>query len=302
MANISSWLTAFRLHTLPLALSTIIMGSALAYDSGSYNGMVSLWAGLTTIFLQILSNLANDYGDAASGVDNAERLGPKRGLQSGAITKDQMKKAISLFIVLSLLSGILLIMAGTKGLRISYGLILFTIGLGAIAAAMKYTMGRNPYGYSGYGDIFVFLFFGLVGVMGTYFLHTHSLTTIIILPAIAMGCLSAGVLNLNNLRDRDNDAASGKHTLVVKLGLKNAKRYHAILLITAMVAMITFSILSGGGLKYWLYLPSFIGISRSIAVVFRNEDPKALYPELKNLALNTLSLSLMVGVGALMTV
>ncbi|KXK18776.1 MAG: 1,4-dihydroxy-2-naphthoate octaprenyltransferase [Candidatus Parvibacillus calidus] len=263
--------------------------------------MVTLWACLTTVFLQILSNLANDYGDTASGVDNADRIGPKRGLQSGDITKGQMKKAIYSFIALSLISGILLIMNGTRELRITYGLILFIIGIGAIAAAMKYTMGKNPYGYSGYGDIFVFLFFGLVGVLGTYFLHTHNLVSIIVLPAIAMGCLSAGVLNLNNLRDRDNDAASGKHTLVVKLGLKNAKRYHAILLITAMLAMIAFSILSGGGLKYWLYLPSFIGIIRSIVVVFRNEDPVALYPELKNLALNTLSLSLMVGVGALLT-
>ncbi len=300
MASTSTWLTAFRLNTLPLSLSTVILGSFLAAYQHQFNGVVMLVAIITTLFLQILSNLANDYGDAESGVDNPDRLGPKRGLQSGAISKESMKKAIVIFILLSLISGIYLIIEGTKGIAFSNGVILFFIGIAAIIAALKYTMGENPYGYSGLGDLFVFIFFGCVGVLGTYFLHTHQLPFKEFLPAISMGCFSTGVLNLNNLRDRVNDAAYNKRTIVVKLGLQNAKYYHAILLTVGMLSAIIFTAITPASIWKWLYLIAFVGIIRSIVIVMKNEAPKALEPELKKLALSTLLFSILFGSGLLL--
>lgn len=297
MASVSAWVESFRLHTLPLSLSTIILGSLLAAYHHEFQWSVFVWAILTTLFLQILSNLANDYGDAEKGVDNEDRLGPKRGLQAGAISIKQMRQAIIVFVILSLVSGIFLIIDGTKGLELSYGLVLFVIGIGAIVAAMKYTMGKNPYGYSGFGDVFVFIFFGLVGVLGSYFLHTHTLSASEVLPAISIGCFSAGVLNLNNLRDRENDKVHGKHTLVVRLGLKKAKHYHAVLLIVGMATAVAYSLLNTATIWAWIYLFSFIGIIKSIVVVQRNEDPKELYPELKRLSLSALAFAVLFGLG-----
>ena len=218
MSTTKNWLVAFRLRTLPLALSSIILGSMLAYADGIFSWPVAILAVTTTLFLQILSNLANDYGDSVSGVDNEHRVGPSRSVQGGAITASQMRRAVFLFAFLSLASGIGLIIVGTRGLQLESTLIYLVLGLGAIAAAIKYTVGKNPYGYQGLGDLFVFIFFGLVGVCGTYYLHTHQLPWDILLPAASVGLLSVAVLNLNNLRDRESDAASGKRTLVVKLG------------------------------------------------------------------------------------
>lgn len=297
MASVSAWLVAFRLRTLPLALSTIILGSFLAAFHHHFNWKVLLWAALTTLFLQILSNLANDYGDTVNGVDNQERKGPKRSLQSGLITLKQMKSSIILFILLSLVSGILLIKEGTKDLQLSYGLLFFVLGIAAILAALKYTMGKNPYGYAGLGDTAVFLFFGLLGVMGTYFLHTHNIGIPELLPAVSIGCFSTGVLNLNNLRDRHNDKAFGKHTLVVKLGVQKANVYHAVLLIVGMISALLYSLQSGASGWQWIYLVSFTGIIRSIMVVFKNDEPTSLDPELKKLALSTLLFSILFGVG-----
>lgn len=299
MASASAWIESFRLHTLPLSLSTIIMGSFLAAFHHQFHWSIFILAALTTLFLQTVSNLANDYGDAKKGVDNDQRIGPKRGLQAGDITPEQMRNAIILFITLSIAMGILLIIVGMKGMKFSYGFIFFIIGIAAIIAAMKYTIGKNPYGYQGFGDFFVFLFFGLVGVMGTYFLHTHSLPAKEFLPAVSMGCFSAGVLNLNNLRDRENDARHGKHTLVVKLGLQNAKTYHTALLATGALTAIVYSFLTNASPFKWIYLLSFAGIIKSIIVVQRNTRPAELYPELKRLALSTLAFAILFGVGLL---
>ncbi|HRP88566.1 MAG TPA: 1,4-dihydroxy-2-naphthoate polyprenyltransferase [Edaphocola sp.] len=297
MASISAWLVSFRLRTLPLSLSTIILGSFLAASKDNFHWSIFLMAVLTTLFLQILSNLANDYGDTVSGVDNLERVGPQRSLQSGAITKSQMKRAIIGFTILSLASGIGLIIVGTQGMKISFGIIYFLLGISAIIAAMKYTMGRNPYGYSGLGDVFVFIFFGIVGVMGTYFLHTHQLSSLELLPAFTIGCFSTGVLNLNNLRDRKNDEAFGKRTIVVKLGLKNAKIYHAILLGSGIIFSIIYTLYTQTSIFNWIYLIAFIGIIRSIIVVFKVESPELLDPELKKLAISTLLFSVLFGWG-----
>lgn len=300
MASVSAWLITFRLRTLPLALSTVILGSLLAAFHYRFNRSVFIWAILTTLFLQILSNLANDYGDAVHGVDNQGRTGPKRSLQAGLITLRQMQIMIIVFILLSLISGIFLIIEGTQNMQLSYGLFFFVLGIAAIIAALKYTMGKNPYGYAGLGDIAVFIFFGLVGVVGTYYLHTHQLTIAELLPAVSIGCFSTGVLNLNNMRDRQNDEASGKHTLVVKLGIQKARVYHAALLITGMLAAIAYSVQSGAPLWQWIYIISFAGIIRSIVVVFNNKDTALLDPELKYLALSTLLFAILFGAGLIL--
>ncbi len=299
MPSISAWLVSFRLRTLPLALSTIILGSFLAAFQENFHWTVFILAALTTLFLQILSNLANDYGDAVHGVDNGERVGPKRSLQAGTISLLQMRNAIILFVVLSLLSGILLLTEGAGGLKLSSGLFMFVVGIAAIGAALKYTIGKNPYGYAGLGDIAVFLFFGIVGVMGSNFLHTHRLALLTILPAMSIGFFSTGVLNLNNLRDKDNDAACGKRTLVVQLGVSSAKRYHTFLLISGMASAMIFSFLIEAGNWKWIYLLSYPLFFRSIYVVIKNKDTSLLDPQLRVLAMSTLLFSILFGVGLL---
>lgn len=299
MPSISAWLVSFRLRTLPLALSTIILGSFLAAFQENFHWTVFILAALTTLFLQILSNLANDYGDAVHGVDNGGRVGPKRSLQAGTISLLQMRNAIILFVVLSLLSGILLLTEGAGGLKLSSGLFMFVVGIAAIGAALKYTIGKNPYGYAGLGDIAVFLFFGIVGVMGSNFLHTHQLALLTILPAMSIGFFSTGVLNLNNLRDKDNDAACGKRTLVVQLGVTSAKRYHTFLLISGMASAMIFSFLIEAGNWKWIYLLSYPLFFRSIYVVIKNKDTSLLDPELRVLAMSTLLFSILFGVGLL---
>lgn len=297
MATAKDWIVTFRLRTLPLSLSTIILGSLLAAYKGSFDVQVFIWAILTTLFLQILSNLANDYGDAVHGVDSQGRIGPKRSLQTGAITLREMRRAVILFVVLSLVAGVVLLYFSFRDVQSWSGIWMFLIGLGAIAAALKYTVGKNPYGYAGFGDVFVFIFFGLVGVVGSYFLHVHQVTIAEFLPAASVGFFSTGVLNLNNLRDRDNDAAFGKRTLVVKLGLERAKRYHAALLILGMLTAICYSVFHPAAGWKWIYLLSFPLIIRSILKVLRNNNPVDLEPELKNLSLSTLLFSILFGIG-----
>jgi 1,4-dihydroxy-2-naphthoate octaprenyltransferase len=297
MATVSAWLVSFRLRTLPLSLSAIILGSLLAAYKKSFHWDIFFLAVLTTLFLQILSNLANDYGDTVTGVDNKERVGPQRSLQSGVISLQQMKTAIITFIILSLISGISLIIVALKGLGLTYSLAFFGLGVAAIIAALKYTMGKNPYGYAGLGDVFVFLFFGLTGVMGSYYLHTHVLTYMELLPAIAIGCFSTGVLNLNNLRDSVNDAAFGKQTVVVRLGEKNAKVYHSVLLVAGMISAVVYTYFAeASGLK-WIYIVSFAGIINNMMAVLKSKSPELLDPELKKLAISTLLFSVLFGMG-----
>lgn len=300
MKNLSAWLTSFRLHTLPLALSTVICGSFLAAYQHSFHWKIALGAGLTTLFLQVLSNLANDYGDMKTGVDNKERLGPQRGLQSGSISRKQMKKAIIICIILCLISGVWLIIEAFKNSTSWLTLFFFLLGCGAILAAIKYTMGKNPYGYSGFGDLFVFLFFGLVGVMGTFYLHNQSLSAAEWLPAITMGCFSTGVLNLNNLRDEENDILYNKRTLVVQWGFEKAKKYHIILLITGMLCSLSYVIYLDAGFWKFLILLPYIGILLHAKRVWNNKDRKELNNELRNLSLLTLAFSICLGLGILL--
>lgn len=301
MASISAWLVAFRLRTLPLALSTIILGSFLAAYHQAFRWPVFIGAVFTTLFLQILSNLANDYGDTVHGVDNEERVGPQRGLQAGLISMKSMRNAIIIFVILSLISGIFLIVEALKGLEWNYLIYFFLLGVAAIIAALKYTMGKNPYGYAGRGDIFVFLFFGLVGVMGSYFLYTHQFSLLECLPALSIGFFSTGVLNLNNMRDHENDALHGKHTIVVKMGLEKAKKYHTFLIISGMLTAVIYSFSIPAGLIKWIYLLSFVMMWKRLMIIRKNTEASALDPELKYLALSTLLFSLFFGVGLLVS-
>nr|WP_316934317.1 1,4-dihydroxy-2-naphthoate octaprenyltransferase [Hymenobacter sp. AT01-02] len=221
---------------MPLALASIMAGGFLAASQGQFRAAVVGLAALTTILLQILSNLANDYGDSQNGADSVHREGPQRAVQSGAITPQQMKKGMLVFGVLSLLSGLLLLWValGTAGAWIF--LSFFVLGLSAIWAAVNYTAGSKPYGYAGLGDASVFIFFGMVGVCGTYFLQTRTLPLPILLPAAALGCFATAVLNVNNIRDIRSDKLAGKITIPVRLGPVHARRYHWLLLLVALPA------------------------------------------------------------------
>jgi 1,4-dihydroxy-2-naphthoate octaprenyltransferase len=273
------------------------MGSFLAIDKDSFRMPVLLWAALTTLFLQILSNLANDYGDAISGADNEDRQGPRRMIQSGAITLKQMKRAIALTALLALISGLILIYITLKGEHLYSFLFLF-LGIAAIAAAIRYTIGSNPYGYRGLGDIYVFLFFGLLGTGGTYFLHAGNWYWPILLPASAIGLFSTGVLNLNNLRDLENDRNSGKITIPVMLGKKRATWYHALLIIPGWLAILAWLLFFESRPAAWLIFISLPVYIKNVATALRRNAPSSrLDPELRNLSLGTLLFVILYGAG-----
>lgn len=297
--NIKIWIKAFRLRTLPLAFSSVALGCFIANYDGAFNWKVGLLAALTTLFLQILSNLANDYGDSKHGTDNQKRVGPLRAVQSGIIAPKEMKRVVIVFMVLSLISGLWLIYEGTKGIPIINVVLFLVLGLGAIAAAVKYTIGDHPYGYSGFGDLFVFIFFGLTGVIGTYYLNTHRINWEIFLPASAMGFLSAGVLNLNNMRDRENDEISGKHTLVVKMGIEKAKWYHFFLLLGSVISGLTYMLINYHSPFQLLFLITLPMLWINVVVVFKNTVPQELDPYLRKLAITSLLFSLTFGIGLL---
>ncbi|HEY3429453.1 MAG TPA: 1,4-dihydroxy-2-naphthoate polyprenyltransferase [Cyclobacteriaceae bacterium] len=294
---VKPWIKAFRLRTLPLALSCIAMGGFLAASSGAFRWDVFLLSITTTIFLQILSNLANDYGDSIHGADSAERKGPSRAVQSGAISRAQMKTAIFIFVLLCLASGISL-------LFISFGLnwnaILFFFGLGvlSILAAIAYTVGKKPYGYAGLGDFSVLIFFGLIGVMGSTYLFTKQVSWIQVLPAMSCGFFSMGVLNINNIRDIESDKKAGKYSIPVRIGREKAIVYHWYLILGGIISAITFVLLtyqSPWQLLFVLSVPLFIKNGLSI----QSKPSEQLDPFLKQLALSTLLFVLLFGLGQL---
>lgn len=293
MSNTKAWLQAARLRTLPLSVSGILVGSFYAFSQGYVNWSIVSFALLTTLGLQILSNFANDYGDGVKGTDNENRIGPQRAIQSGAISVKEMKKGIIITSVLTLVSALLLIYISFGKENFAYSVFFFILGLAAIAAAIKYTVGSSAYGYRGLGDIFVFIFFGLVSVLGCYFLFTKQIDSLIILPAIAIGLLSVAVLNLNNMRDQVSDAMSGKNTLVVKMGADKAKIYHYIIIITSLVLMLLFAILYQFKALQYIFLIAYIPFILHLKTVAKNNVPRELDPELKKVALGTFFLSLL---------
>lgn len=294
---INHWIEAARPRTLPLAFSSTLLGSFLAYSDKPFKVSVVILALLTTLFLQILSNLANDYGDSINGMDNEHRVGPKRSVQSGAIAAKSMLLAIIVTSLLTLNSGVLLIAYGFN-FKISAGVIIFfLLGLAALGAAIKYTVGSNPYGYSGFGDLFVYIFFGLTGVLGTYYLHTGTFNYSLLLPASAVGLLSTAVLNLNNMRDIEGDARSGKRTLVVMMGSQKAHWYHLALVAGAWICFLLYTMLTFHSyiqFGYLVMLPFFV---IHLKKVFTTTPPAALDPQLRQLALATFGTVLLFGIG-----
>lgn len=297
MNNIKPWLSAIRLRTLPLSISGIILGSCFAYFNGRFNVLIFVLAILTTICLQILSNLANDYGDGVKGTDNLNRLGPDRAIQTGSITPDQMLEGIKINILLAIVLSFSLIYTSFGQGYFLYSLLFFVLAGASIVAAINYTMGNKAYGYKGLGDIFVFIFFGLVSVIGSYFLYAKQIDHLIILPAIAVGLLSVGVLNLNNMRDIVSDKEAGKITLAVRLGKVNAKKYHVFLVVSAMVITLIYSILYYKSMYNFMFLIAFVPLGIHLKKVINAKTPQDLDPQLKVLALSTFLFSVLLGVG-----
>lgn len=299
MIKFQSWISAARLRTLPLSVSGIIVGTSIAVKQGVFNISIFSLALATTLGLQILSNFANDYGDGIKGTDNEDRVGPQRAIQSGLITHKEMLFGIILTAVITLLLAVLLIYAAFGKENLVHTLLFLLLGIGAIAAAIKYTVGKSAYGYRGLGDLFVFIFFGLVAVYGSYFLYAHQWDWVILLPAISIGLLSIGVLNLNNMRDQIPDKKAGKNTLVVKLGAKKAKNYHYALILGAILCLVLFSVLTLDSFTDFLYLPFLILLILHLKRVVENENPILLDPELKILALSTFAVSVFFALGQL---
>lgn len=273
------------------------MGSALAAGEDKFRWSIFGLAALTTILLQIMSNMANDYGDFVNGKDTAERIGPKRMVQSGEITPKTMLRGIIIIGIFTAISGLTLILVGTAGIDITNILIFGVLGIAAIVAAIKYTVGKNPYGYRGLGDIFVFIFFGLVGVIGTYFLHAQSFSWDLLLPASAMGFLSTGVLNMNNLRDYEADKNANKKTIVVAMGQQKAKFYHLFLVGGAILLAIIYTIINYSSPWQWLFIISFPMLFLNLKTVFSYKNSIELYPELGKLSMGTLLFAISFGVG-----
>lgn len=297
MANFTTWVSAARLRTLPLSISGILVGSSIAVAQDEFNAVIFTLALATTLGLQILSNFANDYGDFVKGTDNEERVGPQRALQSGMITRDEMFWGMIGTAVITFLFALALIFVAFGLKNTFYAIFFLLLGIAAIAAAIKYTVGESAYGYRGMGDIFVFLFFGVVGVYGCYFLYSLDWDWKVLLPAFTIGLLSAGVLNLNNMRDRAADQRAGKHTLAVKMGAENAKKYHYFLILAAFASIILFSALTFTGIDDLLYLLAFIPLLMHLKRVMENKIPEQLDPELKKLALSTFLLAVLFAVG-----
>lgn len=298
MNKTKAWLQAFRLRTLPLAFSCILMGAILATAEGHFDGWILGLSLITTLFLQVLSNLANDFGDATSGVDSDHRTGPKRTVSSGLISQMEMRNALIICTILTLCSGVLLIFLAF-GDNWTTALIFLFIGLGAIVAAINYTVGSNPYGYAGWGDLFVMIFFGIIGVGGSFYLHTGYFETYILLPAYACGAFAVGVLNVNNIRDIESDRAAGKFSIPVRIGRPKAIIYHWFLLASGVISMIAFVLVDNGSayeLIFLLTLPLFV--SNAWAVKSR-KTAEQLDPYLRQLALTTLLFVLLFGVGQL---
>ncbi|MBL7558811.1 1,4-dihydroxy-2-naphthoate octaprenyltransferase [Olleya sp. YSTF-M6] len=300
MNNTKKWLSAMRLRTLPLSISGIILGSCLAKLNGFFDITIFVFAILTTLSFQILSNLANDYGDGVKGTDNDDRIGPTRALQSGAITQKQMYNAIRFNVIVSIILTIILIYVSFGADSVLLGILFLIIAGFSIYAAIKYTVGDNAYGYKGKGDIFVFVFFGLISVIGSYMLYAKHVDVITLLPAISIGLLSTAVLNLNNMRDIVSDKTSNKITLAVKLGAVKAKQYHYVLIITAIILTVVFGLIyykTPFNLIYFIaYLPLLLHLKKVNAVT----NLKDFDPELKKLALTTVLLSILIGIGQLL--
>ncbi|HHR5900969.1 TPA: 1,4-dihydroxy-2-naphthoate polyprenyltransferase [Providencia alcalifaciens] len=294
-----AWLESLRPKTLPLGVIAIVTGSALTYFTGNFKWPVALLSIITAGLLQILSNLANDYGDAIKGSDTAERIGPLRGMQKGIITKEDMKKALKLNIFAACLSGLLLIIVACEKPEDAIGFL--GLGLVAIVAAITYTVGKKPYGYLGLGDISVLIFFGWLSVIGTFYLQANSFNVITILPATACGLLSVAVLNINNMRDIENDVKAGKNTLAVRLGPQGARIYHAILIIVSILCLVFFNLIYLTGWAGWLFLLAVPMLMNHVRKVLTDPTPEGMRPMLENMVKTALVTNVLFSLGVILS-
>lgn len=289
-----------RPRTLPLAMACIIMGTCLAAAEGSFSWIIALLCILTAILLQILSNLANDYGDSLHGADHVERRGPKRAVQSGLVTLEAMRRAIVINVLLVIFSGLALLWFAFGVKAFSSTLIFIVLGAAAIGAAIAYTAGKMPYGYVGLGDIFVLLFFGWVGVIGSYFVQSVHFSWLLLLPATACGLLAVAVLNVNNIRDLDSDRLAGKRSVPVRLGLERARIYHWLLIIDAIIFAIVFVVIDYNSIWEFLFLLAVPLLIRNGLAISRTDDLPSLNPWLKQMSLASLAFVTLFGLGQIM--
>ncbi|MDR1861283.1 MAG: 1,4-dihydroxy-2-naphthoate octaprenyltransferase [Bacteroidales bacterium] len=292
----NKWIRAARLRTLPLTVSGILAGAGLAYFYGDANWEITFLALITAISIQIFSNFANDYGDSCKGVDNANRIGPLRAVQSGEITPSEMRRGMAVMAIISLVCGIWLLWETLAGHWAPFFLFL-TLGLLALWAAWAYTGGKHPYGYAGLGDIAVFLFFGILAVVGSFFLIAGRIEPLILLPASSIGLFSVGVLNLNNMRDAKNDRVSGKITIPVRLGSRNSRIYHALLIIAGWTLAVIFAAFTANYLWHWLFLLAAPLFAVDTYKVCTMPTDAGFDPFLKRLSLSTFTFSILLFAG-----
>ncbi len=289
-----------RPRTLPLAIASIVMGSALAVAWQPFRWSVALLAVVTAVLLQILSNLANDFGDSQHGADSIRREGPSRAVQIGAISPNSMLVAMGVTALLAALSGLLLLWFAFGSEGRAYTILFVFLGALAILAAVAYTAGVRPYGYAGLGDLAVLIFFGWIAVLGTYFLNTQRLDWLIVLPATSAGLLAVAVLNVNNIRDLRSDHLAGKHTIPVRVGPHAARIYHWLLLACAVLVTLAYVAIHFSSWWQLLFLLAVPLLLRNGALVWRTDSPLELNPLLKQLSLSTLLFVLLFSVGQIL--
>uniref|UniRef100_UPI004026E68C 1,4-dihydroxy-2-naphthoate octaprenyltransferase n=1 Tax=Candidatus Cryptobacteroides bacterium TaxID=3085639 RepID=UPI004026E68C len=289
---------SMRLRTLPLSLSGVILGVTLAADKTDVSPWTAALIFLTTVCLQILSNLSNELGDTLSGTDSADRQGPKYALGSGDMTIGDIKKLILMFIGLCVISGLAMIQVSFGSLFKTESICLEALGAAAIVGAMKYTLGKNPYGYRGLGDVFVFIFFGLVSVLGGYYVAARELPPLImLLPASAIGYFSVGVLNVNNIRDMKTDAVN-RVTVAIKLGMKGARIYQTILVTLGWALILVFCAVYDFAPGHYIFIITLPLYIKHLQGVWTRSE-RALDPMLPMLVISTFFLSILAGAGFL---
>ena len=285
-----------RLRTLPLSLAGVILGSLLAIGDYRVDPAVLPFLYLTTVCLQILSNMSNELGDVLHGTDNDDRQGPRYGLNSGALTVTEMKRLIGLFVVICCICGLVMIRISFGTLLSLEAICLMLLGAAAIMGAMKYTLGRNPYGYRGFGDIFVFIFFGIVSVRGAYFVCAHTIPSwLMALPAASIGFFSVGVLNINNIRDMDTDATN-RVTVAIRLGVHRSRIYQTILTVLGWVCIAAFFCCRFFDWVHFLFVLTLPLYVIDLKIVW-TEEGRALDRALPILVMSTFALSLLAGLG-----
>ncbi len=298
MTKLEAWISAARLRTLPLSISGIVTAGAAAKEAQVFSFPILALALATTLGLQILSNFANDYGDGVKGTDNHERVGPQRAMQSGVLSASDLKKGIALTAAITLALAALLIYVAFENQSIWHSTLFFILGVASIIAAITYTVGRFAYGYRALGDVFVFLFFGLLAVVGCYFLFAKQLDGCILLPAMVIGLLSTAVLNLNNMRDRAADANANKNTMAVLLGEKKSKYYHYSLITIAFLCALIYFVIKDVVWMQYLPLLAFVPLFVHLNTVAKTRSSPLLDPELKKVALSTFLFSVLFLVSA----